>query len=575
MLEVSMKPAIELARLSKSYRVYNNPLSQLKDQLGLPVSRNSYFQNDVLKDVSLKIQKGERVSIIGRNGAGKSTLLKIILGRTQASAGRVSIDGQLQALLSIGVGFDNNLTAIQNIRQGLTLNGISSSQHEKYIHEVLEFAELSSYASTPVKYFSAGMYTRLAFAVSTCIQPDILIIDEVLGAGDISFIEKCSNRIRKLCSREGSTLLLVSHSSASVLELTDRCIYLKDGRIAFDGDPLDAIKLYENDIRYHAEMNCFASEMGCHASDLINLDNSQALIQVPDKCASLICSGQSLFVDTGNAWYECLDLDQTDCSTALGIKSDDSGSPVLFRCNLKETAFQDVVDEQIASFIGLKVFFEKTFYNTALYECRAFCFISLINRPPLGFPNKESFESLGNAEFGEEAPISASYGSKQVGIDKLRMFKSDGTESRLFVLGESLGISFDYICYESLSRATFCVCIYKSDGSPGCQVIASAQQLNASLDLGRHSLSLYFDPVRLGEGSYMASIGIFDEYDLANEAENRSFLVLDRELIFEIQQPIFLRKKIGIFAHSVSWKTDTTTFHYDPATLHSSLEFRK
>ncbi|AFZ47245.1 ABC transporter related protein [Cyanobacterium stanieri PCC 7202] len=197
----------------------------------------------VLSDIDLTIQSGQKIGIIGSNGAGKSTLLKVICGILPPTEGTVRVRGNIAPLIELGAGFNVEMTVQDNIILYGVLLGYSRQEMKLRSREILEFAELTDYAHIPVKGLSSGMTARLGFAIATDVQPDILILDEVLSVGDARFSLKSRQRIESLWEKS-STILFVSHSLEYVKDLCDRTIWLKDGTIAFEGDTETAISLY-------------------------------------------------------------------------------------------------------------------------------------------------------------------------------------------------------------------------------------------------------------------------------------------------------------------------------------------
>jgi lipopolysaccharide transport system ATP-binding protein len=241
-------PAISLKGVSKIYRLYGSLTEQALDVFGLSKllfwRRPGYAEHWALKDINLEIRRGERVGILGRNGAGKTTLLKIITSNFLPTTGDVIVNGSVQALMGVGLGFHPEFTGHENIRSSLTYNGLSGRDLDVALTEVIKFVELGEFLHQPVKTYSLGMQARLMFAASTAIKPDILIIDEILGAGDAYFSAKSSHRMEKLTST-GCTLLLVSHSTQQVLQFCSRAIWLECGQIVMDGEALGVVKAYE------------------------------------------------------------------------------------------------------------------------------------------------------------------------------------------------------------------------------------------------------------------------------------------------------------------------------------------
>jgi len=249
-------PAIRFENVSKTYRLHGRPEDRLLDHLGLTkfmfwkqqTEREQLF--NALQDVNISIAKGERVGIIGRNGAGKTTLLKLITQNFSTTKGTVQVNGTVQALMQLGIGFHLEFSGYENIRSALHYNGLIGAEFERALEDVIDFIELGSYLHQPMKTYSLGMGARVQFATATAIRPDILIIDEIMGAGDAYFSAKSAHRMEQLTS-SGCTLLLVSHSSAQVLQFCERCIFMHEGRVREDGPALEVVKVYEE---YIAEL---------------------------------------------------------------------------------------------------------------------------------------------------------------------------------------------------------------------------------------------------------------------------------------------------------------------------------
>ncbi|MCX5933616.1 MAG: ABC transporter ATP-binding protein, partial [Pseudanabaena sp. LacPavin_0818_WC45_MAG_42_6] len=184
-----------------------------------------------LKDVSFEIKQGDRVGIIGRNGAGKSTLLKILSRITEPTAGKISIRGRVASLLEVGTGFHPELTGRENIYLNGAILGMDRSEIKKKFDEIVAFAEVEKFLDTPVKRYSSGMYVRLAFAVAAHLEPEILIVDEVLAVGDAQFQKKCLGKLEDVAEKEGRTVLFVSHQMASIQKLCQRSIWLDHGEV--------------------------------------------------------------------------------------------------------------------------------------------------------------------------------------------------------------------------------------------------------------------------------------------------------------------------------------------------------
>ena len=191
------------------------------------ISFNEFW---ALKDVSFQVKKGEALGLIGLNGSGKSTMLKVIAGVLKPTKGSVKVEGTVAPLIELGAGFDMDLTASENIFLNGAILGYSRADMEKYYEDIVEFSELRDFMNVPVKNFSSGMVSRLAFAIATIGQPDILIVDEVLSVGDFRFQQKCEARIRNMIDK-GTTILFVSHSIDQVQSLCNKVVWLEKGNL--------------------------------------------------------------------------------------------------------------------------------------------------------------------------------------------------------------------------------------------------------------------------------------------------------------------------------------------------------
>ena len=197
-----------------------------------------------LKDINFDIQQGDRVGIIGRNGAGKSTLLKILSRITEPTSGKVSIRGRVASLLEVGTGFHPELTGRENIFLNGAILGMSKVEIKSKFDEIVAFAEVERFLDTPVKRYSSGMYVRLAFAVAAHLEPEILVVDEVLAVGDAQFQKKCMGKMEDVANRNERTILFVSHSMAAIENLCNRCILLSNGQLVAQGETSIVLKEY-------------------------------------------------------------------------------------------------------------------------------------------------------------------------------------------------------------------------------------------------------------------------------------------------------------------------------------------
>ncbi len=246
-----LKPIIEVERLGKRYRIGANRerYLSLREELAKRFSlarRNAHARQSefwALKDVSFSVREGEAVGIIGRNGAGKSTLLKILSQITPPTEGRVTLRGRVASLLEVGTGFHPELTGRENVYLNGAILGMTRAEIRRKFDDIVAFAGVERFLDTPVKRFSSGMYVRLAFAVAAYLEPEILLVDEVLAVGDAEFQSKCLGRMGEV-ARSGRTVLFVSHNMAAISTLCGRCAMLNNGQLSLIGQTEEVLAEY-------------------------------------------------------------------------------------------------------------------------------------------------------------------------------------------------------------------------------------------------------------------------------------------------------------------------------------------
>src|SRR5882672_347972 len=238
-----MTVALRVEKVSKQYRIYERPGDRLKESLTRGFLRR-HQEFWALRDIDFAIESGTTVGIVGPNGCGKSTLLQIISGTLEPTHGAVWHEGRIAALLELGAGFDPEFTGVENVYMNASLLGLSRRATDALFPQIERFAEIGQFIHQPVKTYSSGMYVRLAFAIASSVEPDILVIDEALAVGDAVFQHRCLRRIKDL-QESGATVLFVSHDLGAVRALCSRAILLNDGRIAADGRPIDVLNHYQ------------------------------------------------------------------------------------------------------------------------------------------------------------------------------------------------------------------------------------------------------------------------------------------------------------------------------------------
>jgi len=298
-------PIIRVENLGKKYVIgHRAEAGTLRDRLaGIfhPRSagrRTSSEEFWALRDLSFEVNRGEVVGIIGRNGAGKSTLLKILSRITEPTTGRITLEGRVASLLEVGTGFHPELTGRENIFLNGAILGMSRAEIRKKFDEIVAFAEIERFLDTPVKRYSSGMYVRLAFAVAAHLDPEILIVDEVLAVGDAEFQKKCLGKMQNVAQGEGRTVLFVSHQMAAVQNLCRRCIHLREGRLAEDGPAGQVIETYLRPL----EQGTPPALNYTHRCDWLEIESIDILLD--DRTVSTVPSGSTA---TFRLAYRCSD----------------------------------------------------------------------------------------------------------------------------------------------------------------------------------------------------------------------------------------------------------------------------
>lgn len=252
------KPAIVVENLSKSYRLglrerqhqsfrdvitgaVMAPIRRLREMGENGTEQDTFW---ALKNINFEVQPGEVIGIVGRNGAGKSTLLKVLSRIVEPTSGRIRLRGRLASLLEVGTGFHPELSGRENIYMNGSILGMRKAEIDRKFDEIVAFAEVEKFLDTPVKRYSSGMYVRLAFAVAAYLEPEILIVDEVLAVGDAEFQKKCLGKMQEVSNGGGRTVLFVSHNMAAVRQLTKRCVLLQSGQVRLIGTTDEVLQEY-------------------------------------------------------------------------------------------------------------------------------------------------------------------------------------------------------------------------------------------------------------------------------------------------------------------------------------------
>lgn len=578
--------AIAIENLGKMYKLYKNPKDKIKDAFGLNSYKKNYYKEFwALRDVNIKIKKGERVGLIGHNGAGKSTLLKTIIGNIQPTEGNIKIQGSIQALLELGTGFHPEFTGRENIKASLAYQGAGLTEIAAAEKEIIEFTELGEYIDQPVRTYSAGMYSRLAFATATAVCPEVLIIDEVLGAGDAYFMGKCVERMRRLTSEEGTTVLFVSHDLQSVQALCDRVIWIDKGMMRFDGEVLKGIKLYTQSVRENEELRLKIRDMKISKNQAMVIDRKQDLYDeylfhfISNK-RECICKIYDISVfadnvkvahiDVGAPMDNNLELDNyviDDIESACWgkTKKDSIGYYREYNNLLGQNhhapfhimVSKEYQDKKLEIVIKMSVFaaegleFQSFDYEAGDYKTYPMLsmgeneYIITVNNNGIKDDNTGTGKELELSREAEEKVID-NIETAQARFERVVLIDKEGKEKKVFSYEKGISecvtaVKFKVPC----SKFIFVFCLYSMKGD---LIISSCQQVEVERQLEKAEIHYKFPDMRLGAGEYTISIAIYDELDIKNNNKEQKFLaLLDRGVSFKIENPLEYALNVGFF----------------------------
>jgi lipopolysaccharide transport system ATP-binding protein len=577
-------PAITINGLGKRYKLYRSPADKFCDVFGLnrllfwrKVEHRSFW---ALRGLDLTIQQGERIGLIGRNGAGKSTLLKIISGSVGPTEGTLQVHGQVQALMELGTGFHPEFTGRENIRASLAYQGISVAAMPLAEAEIIDFSELDDFIDQPVKTYSAGMYARLAFATATYLKPEILIIDEILGAGDAYFAGKCIERMRRITEDSSSTVLFVSHDLSSVQRLCTRVLWIDRGRVRMQGDPLEVIKAYGDQVRREENLRLQARDLKLQKNQTARLRERLELYRpmlfhfVCDKAhpagvhrvskVRLLADGQEIGVieigqpmDNVVEQLHCV-LDGPTMDWSQPLRFDGVWQRCYKNCNgqYQHAPFQFAVPRTVAETAANYTLEVEGYFDakdTVFVERHTESGYVRVGQCAAGHFGGQSFGfASGNAEdaatpllvsHASAAAVSAApdavseYGDKKIILTQARLIDGFGQERRVFETGEKALVRLSYEAFQEIADPVFVFAVYLPDGQCAAQIWARASELGQHVVAGRGSVQFVIERLTLGRSAYVASAAIFA--DLRNDGmEAPAYHVLDRCIHFQVSQPL-------------------------------------
>ncbi|WP_313047795.1 ABC transporter ATP-binding protein [Pseudomonas soli] len=584
--------AISLTSVNKTFRRFQHPGWRALDALGLPVSRKRYDNFQALADINLDIAKGEKVALIGRNGAGKSTLLRLISGQMRADSGTIRVNGQVQALMTLGTGFHPDFTGLENIRSALAFQGVTPAKMDECIDEIADFTELDTFLQRPVKEYSAGMYARLAFAVATTMTPEVLIIDEILGAGDAYFLGKCIQRMKNLTS-QGATILFVSHDISSVQMLCDRGIWLEAGRVRQDGPLLAVSKSYLASVRDEEERRIRAKSMSLTRGQVLAMQehaNQTSLLRfigrdgTPPSQPLLVRSveygdqngalgridllgsqseGSALIIDPQFMNWKNLQRDAHEACWAFG----DFGGRYLHaplqitwpaaipkgawvQMEVKASASHAVLLEQYdPQSTSYDLLAELDSHNDADWQT--------VRRDLQQASALGSSESTGLLCDLQELGSEDRYGSGEVRITGFGFFDVECERRHTLISGEPAFAVIGYEATQPVMDPVPVIAIYRPDGTCVMQSIASMNGKYFSRLEGKGGIRVDFSPLLLGPGDYLVSVALFRELNLASAVEPASYDLHDRCHALKVLPPPGIHVQIGLVNQPAHWEQIT------------------
>lgn len=511
------RTALLLRGVSKRYRVYRQPSYRLLDLFGLCPDDPKYFKEvTALEGVDLAIERGEKIAIIGRNGAGKSTLLKLVTGVVEPSTGAVTVTGRLSPLLQIGAGFHAEFTGRQNVYSSLAHLGIVGREAAAKFEEIVDFAELESFIDQPMKTYSTGMAARLMFSAATSVDPDILVIDELLGVGDAYFAQKSFDRMRQMCQRAGTTLLLVTHDLYAALNLCERFVWIDHGRVQRDGNGRDTVGAYEASIKSQEEerlrrRHTLALDGTRHLTGLrvmvrsrsgFALDRPLALSRLSLRYSN--ATTVTLDVATGHPSWVLLPEGNLGAPAPVAGRNCRQLSPYG---SIYHKAEWTVAIPEASGF--------STFEVDWLYEGSAAAELlvtgddgTVLVKAELGAAEGWQTASLPVDVAGSraEAGEGGHYGSGGIRMVSVRWRGYNGTDTAEIPHGGRVTAEIDYrVVDPSVSRDITLIVVFNRAGSTASGYVAR-QQLTLPGSAGR--LSVTMDPVLLGSGTWLATIAI-------------------------------------------------------------------
>jgi lipopolysaccharide transport system ATP-binding protein len=574
-------PLIELTNVSRRFRLRARSRLYLLSLLGFDLGSSSGQDFWAVKDVSLRVPRGMRLGIIGRNGAGKSTLLKIIAGILPPTDGTAVIRGRVETLMQLGAGFHPEFTGRDNVIASLAYRGLTGSQAQRLADEIIEFAELEEFQRNPLKTYSSGMSARLGFSAATAIIPEILIIDEILGAGDAYFASKSFDRMRRLTSN-GTTVLFVSHDMGSVEQLCDEAIWMERGRVRDAGPTHRLSRAYAKEVREQERQRLKAR------NSTLSVTNFKAMRARHDRplqfITRVVSAGQ---VVNGHECQLLADGEvaaQVRIGDAQDIAAGEAGAILLDRTASLWGKTKQVNGRTQRSLPADKDAAGMAFFNTGMMQLEIDWSITwTLSGGPARIEvfDGEIFRQLGDFVGGEVATITcpipervvatflASEGlvtekieqatastrpvtkaragqdltpdleSGEISLTSVRFENAAGQLTHLFNSFERMQIKIGYHAHRDIADPVFVACFYR-EGVCALQSLSSMREDQPRpLAAGEQGEAVLDVPsLPLGRGLYLVSIAIFPSSIFRErDGDHTAYVLLDRQFQIRMEQP--------------------------------------
>jgi lipopolysaccharide transport system ATP-binding protein len=558
--------AVRFEQVGKMYKVFGSKLDTALDALNLPTFRRDgrYREFWALRDIDLALARGDRLGIIGRNGAGKTTLLKLVTGNVSPSEGSVTVNGEVQALLETGGGLHPEFTGRENIRASLGYLGLSRSEIEEAEVEIAEFTELGRFLDQPFKAYSQGMQARLSFAIATTVQPEILIVDEILGAGDAYFFTRSTARMSQMIE-SGAGVLLVSHALDQVARFCERTIWLERGRIAMDGPTDEVVKAYERFIRELEDRRLRAKNEKAALPQYDAFDRETFTDAV---VGSLSAEGGPMDVARLTLWRDGMPEGEIDVGGAQDADTSGAGGLLLQDGGWDAAEadgngyFRTITDGAARFRFNLWFLYPQSRYELEIvYRSRgADVSVHLDSGGIVPLPTVDEWTTHRfelprretQVELAEER-LSRWPGVEGLSIRHVQTVGENDAEQAVFRVHEPFGVVVEAVATGSGGFPLIpAALVFRLDGIVATRHVGEREVLQ--LEVGdRLELRLDLGPLLLGDGTYLLSVGLYRELDVGNTLSSTLYDYFDRSFEFAVTGNPPLHTEA--FRHPGNWST--------------------